>query len=297
MKTLPAKTILGRTKNSGWFGGDFNMNLYRGCCHGCIYCDSRSDCYHVENFDEVTAKADALSILQKELARKAQTGVVATGAMSDPYNPFEKQAQLTRHALELLSAYDFGVAIATKGNLICRDIDILREIQKNSPVICKITLTTLDDTLAGQIEPHAPLPSQRLEAIQQLAAAGLFTGVLLMPVLPWLTDDAAGLLALVDATAKAGARFIYPGFGVTLRTGQREYFYQKLDTLYPGQKLAQKYRNKYGNLYHCAPPDVKSLWQTFTTRCKQLGLLYEMREIIAAYRQGYGSRQLSFFGG
>ena len=186
METIPAKHILHRNKSTEWFGCDHTMNLYRGCCHGCIYCDSRSDCYHNDKFDQVRVKADALRILRDDLARKVRPALICTGSMSDPYNPFETKLLYTRRSLELTDAFQSGVAIATKGDCIVRDIDILTSIQTHSPAICKITLTTLDEELAKKIEPRAPSPARRLEAVRQLAAAGLFTGILLMPVLPFL---------------------------------------------------------------------------------------------------------------
>ena len=142
MQTVPAKTIVTRCKSTGWFGYAYNMNIYRGCCHGCIYCDSRSDCYRIDDFDTVRAKENALAVIRDDLRRKVRTGVVGTGAMSDPYNPFEAGELLTRHALELLNAFGFGVGIATKSDLILRDIDILQEIRTQSPVIAKLTVTT-----------------------------------------------------------------------------------------------------------------------------------------------------------
>ncbi len=294
MNTIAAKTILIRNKSTAWFGASYNMNLYRGCCHGCIYCDSRSDCYHVENFPEVAAKAQALPILQKELARKTGNFVVATGAMSDPYNPYEAGEKLTRHALELLSAYGFGVGIATKSDLIVRDIDVLRELAQQAPAICKITITTCREDLAAKIEPGAPSPARRLDAIRKLAQAGIFCGILLMPVLPWISDDPQDILHLVDAAHEAGARFIYPAFGLTMRAGQREYFYQELARRFPGEKYPEKYQNKYGNTYSCSVPRAKELWNLFSQRCRDLGLLFDMREIVAAYKQGYDS-QLCFY--
>lgn len=145
---IPAKTIVTKTKSPEWFGMDYNMNIYKGCCHGCIYCDSRSECYHVENFDKVRAKENALQIIRDDLRRKVKKGVIGTGAMSDPYNPFEEKLCLTRHALELVDAYEFGIAIATKSPLITRDADILSGIKEHSPVLCKITITTADDELS-----------------------------------------------------------------------------------------------------------------------------------------------------
>lgn len=296
MENIPAKTILSRQKSpSSWFGSEYNMNLYRGCSHGCLYCDSRSNCFHIENFDKVRIKENCLQILRNELAKKHITGVVATGAMSDPYNPFEKTELATRHALELLNAYGFGTAIATKSNLIIRDVDILRDIRQQSPVICKITITTGNDALASKIEPAAPSSSLRFSAIEKLSNANIFTGILLMPVLPFLEDNASNILGIVNRAAQVGARFIYPAFGVTMRDGQREYFLDGLESAFPGENLKQKYTNRFGLRYHCSSPRAKELWHLFQDACQKTGILYKMPEIIRAYRQGYSSTQLSFY--
>ena len=293
LEEVPAKTIVNRTKDSQWFGTDYIMNIYRGCSHGCIYCDSRSDCYHIENFQKIRVKKDALRIIRNDLQRKARTGVVATGSMSDPYNPFEKDLELTRHGLELLDAYGFGVAAATKSSLITRDIDILTEIRAHSPVLCQITITTPKDSLSSQIEPYAPLASQRFAAVEALSKANLFTGLLLMPVLPFLEDDPESILTLVDRAADSGAKFIYASFGVTMRPGQREYFLSQLRNLFPA--LPQKYERKYGNRYFCPVPKAKELWEQFSGRCKEKGILYEMKDIISAYKMGYEGNQLTFY--
>ena len=160
MEYVPARHLLHRSRSTEWFGTDHTMNIYRGCCHGCLYCDSRSDCYRIGEFDRVRAKADALRVLRDDLARKARPAFIGMGAMSDPYNPFEEELQLTRHSLELIDAYDCGVTIATKSDLIVRDADILASIQRHSPVICKLTVTTADDALAAKLEPNAPSPSR-----------------------------------------------------------------------------------------------------------------------------------------
>ena len=270
------------------------MNLYRGCCHGCLYCDSRSDCYQNPSFDTVAAKENALRILRDELQRKVKKGVVATGAMSDPYNPFEAGELLTRHALQLLDAYGFGVAIATKSDLIVRDIDVLTDIHQHSPALCKITVTTCNEALAKKLEPHAPSPQRRLAALEKLATAGLFSGVLLMPVMPFLQDDDASVLHIVQSAKNAGARFIVPSFGVTMRAGQREYMLAHLDTAFPGQALGEKYHRRFGTRYHATSPRARHLWQLFTAACNRAGLLYNMPDIIRAYRQGRESPQLSF---
>lgn len=295
METIPAKNIVNRNKNTFWFGAEYNMNLYKGCNHGCIYCDSRSDCYRVENFDTVRVKENALPILRDNLARFRATGVVATGAMSDPYNPFEKKYEYTRKALMLLDAYGFGAAIATKGSLITRDIDILKEIACHSPTICKITITTPEDGLAAKIEPSAPSSSERFAALEQLAGAGLFCGILLMPTLPFITDTPAEIEKLVDLAAKAGARFIFPAFGMTMRAGQREYFLRKLDENFPGSGLSKKYLANFGLRYQCGSKNARNLWQLFTEACNRYGILYKMQDIVSAYRAPYRTDQLSFF--
>ncbi len=293
MQTVPAKTIVTRCKSTGWFGYAYNMNIYRGCCHGCIYCDSRSDCYRIDDFDTVRAKENALAVIRDDLRRKVRTGVVGTGAMSDPYNPFEAGELLTRHALELLNAFGFGVGIATKSDLILRDIDILQEIRTQSPVIAKLTVTTPHDALSAQIEPGAPVSSKRLQTVAALSNAGIFAGILLMPVLPFIEDDPADLLRLVDLAHQSGARFIYPGFGVTLRQNQRLWYYSQLDARFPG--LKEKYQRRYGDAYHCTIPNVRRVWAAFTARCDQYGILYKMQDIVRAYQLGYGGDQLNFF--
>ena len=293
MDYVPAKHLLHRSKSTEWFGTDHTMNLYRGCCHGCLYCDSRSSCYQNPDFDRVTAKADALRILRDDLARKAKPAFITMGSMSDPYNPFERELQLTRHALELIDAYQCGVAAATKSDLITRDIDLYQLIQEHSPVICKLTITTTDDTLAAKLEPHAPPPSQRLEALEKLSRAAVFAGVLLMPVLPFVEDSSKNVLSVVDRAAQAGARFVYAAFGVTMRDGQRDFFLNGLDRAFPG--MGERYRKRYGSRYYCSSPSAKELWALFSARCRELGLLYEMRHIISAATRSYEDRQLSFF--
>ncbi|MBU4439659.1 MAG: radical SAM protein [Acetobacterium sp.] len=292
MKTIPAKNMLTRTKNNFWFGTDYNMNIYRGCSHGCIYCDSRSECYGIEAFDQVRAKENALAILDDNLKRKTLKGVVGTGAMSDPYNPAEEKYQLTRQALERIKAHGFGVAIATKSPLVTRDKEILKTIQNRSPVIVKITITCADDALARIIEPRVAPSSERFAAIKELSETGIFAGVLLMPILPFINDTTDNISKIVELAAKSGARFIYPAFGVTLRDQQRLYFYDQLDTHFPGIK--KEYMNHFGNTYSCASPNAKNLWAIFSRECQRHGLLYKMPDIVARYKLEHGSQQLSF---
>ena len=295
MEYIPAKTIVTKTKGSQWFGIDYNMNIYKGCCHGCIYCDSRSDCYRIDHFDSVRVKEDALRIIRDDLRRKVKTGVVGTGAMSDPYNPFEQRLELTRHALELIDAYGFGAAVATKSALLMRDIDILKGIMEHSPVLCKVTVTTTDDDLAKKIEPHASSPSERLALIEALRKNGIFTGILLMPVLPFLEDNEENILSIVKAAKEAGANFIYPAFGVTLRNNQREWYFDRLKELFPQQDLVSEYIRRYGNSYECTSPEARKLWQVFSRECERYGILYRMKDIIHGYKKNYEVTQLSLF--
>lgn len=295
MEYIPAKTIVTRTKNTAWFGTRYNMNIYKGCSHGCIYCDSRSDCYRVSEFDRVRAKENALTIIRDDLAAKTVNGVIATGSMSDPYNPLEKEHLLTRHALELVSAYGFGVAVATKSDLICRDIDLLREIAVSAPVLCKIAVTTANEELCKKIEPRAPSAVRRFAAVEQLAKEGIFTGILLMPVLPFLEDSEANVGAVVHMAKESGARFIYPMMGVTLRGNQRAYFYEQLEKQFPEQGLAARYAARYGDRYACYSSRARQLYAFFKAQCDQAGLLYDMREIVRAYQMGYQQEQLTFW--
>ena len=269
------------------------MNLYRGCCHGCIYCDSRSECYGNDQFDTVMVKKDALILLEKELKSKRRTGVVMNGAMTDPYNPFEKQLEATRGALALLDRYGFGVGFATKGVLAVRDLDLLTQIHQHSPVLCKFTITAAEDELAKQIEPHAPSSSQRFEAMAKLSQAGLFTGVLLMPVLPFITDNRKNIHQILLQAKAAGAQFVYCSYGMTLRDRQRDYYYQCLDVQYPG--LKEKYMRRYGSRYSCACRNPYELKAMIETECRQLGMLTQMKAIIEAYRFSRAPQQISLF--
>lgn len=293
MEWIEAKKIVDSTKNDFWFGTDYNMNLYRGCHHGCIYCDSRSTCYHLEDFDNVKGKRDALEKLNIELKGKRRTGVIGTGAMSDPYNAYEKQYKLTRGALEVISKHEFGVAIATKSALIQRDASLLSEISAKAPVICKITVTTADDTLSQLIEPNVSSPTERFKAIRALTDAGIYTGVLMMPILPFINDTEENVLAIIEQAVKSGAKFISPAFGLTLREGNREYFYAVLDQNFPGIKA--KYETAFGNKYSCGSPNAKALKALFKAECDKYGLLYKMEDIINDYKWKRPQAQFSIF--
>jgi DNA repair photolyase len=294
MELVQAKTIVsGYGEQNSWFGNNYNMNIYKGCCHGCIYCDSRSECYRIDNFDTVRAKRDALALINKELKSKKRKGVVGTGAMSDPYNPFEEKYCLTRSALELINVHGFGVSIATKSSLITRDIDILKKIKNHSPVLAKITITTCDDELCKRIEPNVGEASKRFEAIKQLSDNGIFSGILLMPVLPFLEDNEENIAGIIKGAHESGAKFIYPAFGVTLRQNQRDWYYKKLDENFPGIK--QKYLEQFKNDYECRSPKAKELWKLFKSECDKFGILYKMNDIINGYKKGYEENQISMF--
>ncbi len=293
MEYIQAKNIVIKTKTPYWFGTDYTMNIYRGCSHGCIYCDSRSDCYKVSEFDKIRAKEDALKIIRNDIAHKIKKGVIATGSMSDPYNPFEKELNLTRNALEIVSASGFGISIATKSALITRDIDILSEIKVHSPVIMKITITCLEDELGKIIEPNASLSSERFGALKKLSDNKIYAGVLLMPILPFINDNEKNIIGIVRRAKECGARFIYPFMGLTLRDGQREYFYEKINLHFNG--LAQKYIAKYGNIYRADSPNSAKLYRIFKEECDKYGILYNMKDIIRSYKRSYESTQLSFF--
>ncbi|MDL2289618.1 radical SAM protein [Clostridia bacterium OttesenSCG-928-F22] len=295
MEYISAKTILSKQKKPEyWFGVEYNMNLYRGCNGGCIYCDSRSDCYRVERFDEVRAKGNALAVLERELTSKKKQHIVGMGAMSDPYNPYEKELKLTRGALELLCRQRFGATVTTKNALVTRDIDVLQQLNLYAPLCVKLTITTLDDALAKKIEPYSSSTQERFLAIEKLRVAGVYTGILLMPVLPFINDTVENIAGIVRQAGACGASFIYPMFGVTLRDNQQAYYYQKLDELFPGVK--QQYFHHYSQQqYEYRSPNASKCWAVFQEECERHGILYRMKDIIAAYQVPMQEGQLNFF--
>lgn len=290
---IKAHNIVNRNKPNSWFRYEYSMNIYRGCNHSCIYCDSRCSCYRVKNFDQVQAKENALEIIRDDLRRKVKRGVICSGAMSDPYNIFEKELELTRHSLELINAYDFGIGLITKSDLIIRDIDILSEIQEHSPVMAKLTITTADDSHCKLLEPNAPSASRRFEALRQLSEANIFSGIILMPVLPFIEDTEENIVNIVEAAYKNGAKFIFPRMGVTLRGNQKEWFFDELDKSFPGIK--EKYIQEYGNKIYCNSKNTRKLMKLLREKCNQYGILYDMDSIIRRSRQGFEFSQFSLF--
>ena len=292
--TVPAKNIIFKTQTPDqWFGVDYNMNIYRGCSHGCIYCDSRSDCFRNVDFGTVKIKEDALQTVRNDLRRKVKKGVIGTGAMSDPYNPLEQRLLLTRNSLELMNAYGFGVSVATKSPLIARDADIFSDIQSHSPTIVKFSIIAADDALCKTIEPNVPPASERFAAMGTLADQGIFCGVLMVPVLPYVTDNEENIVKTLRMAKEAGAKFVYTYMGMTLRQGSREYYYNRLDNSFPGVK--EQYIKRYGNRYNVPSPKYKKLWNVLTAECERLSLLYDMRAIIQHYKAGYSDGQQMLF--
>lgn len=285
---INAKQILSVMKKpSSWFGVKYNMNIYRGCEHQCIYCDSRSECYRIENFHHVQVKVNAPALLRKELSKKRETGTIGTGAMSDPYTMAEKEYKLTRQALEIIAEFRYPLNIITKSNLILRDVEILQEINRIYAAV-SFTLTTTDDALAKKIEPHAPLPSERLKAMGILSELGITTCVTMMPILPWIEDNKENILEIVKKSHEYGAKHIVSGIGMTLRDRQRAYYYQRLQADFPG--LKEKYEKRYGTNYSCSPQNSKVLKQVFNEACSKYGISTDM----PSYHKKVSQVQMSF---
>lgn len=298
MESVSVKTILSARTACGWFGSNYTMNLYRGCCHGCIYCDSRCECYHVERFDTVRRKERALDILEKELQSKRETGIVITGSMSDCYNPFEEKERLTRGALTLFLRYGFGAVIDTKSPLVTRDADLLSELSARAPAVVNFTVTTADDALCRRIERYVAPTSARFEAMEALSKRGIACGVLLMPILPFINDTWENTSRILSLAQSAGAKYVYAGgretaFSVTLRLNQRKYYLDRLDERFPG--FSQDYIRAFGGSTQCASKNASALWDAFTAECEKRGLLYQMSDIVPLIQRIGGHEQLSLF--
>lgn len=269
-----AKTLLSSAKQPDkWFGIKYTMNLYRGCQHQCIYCDSRSECYQIADFAEIQVKVNALDRLSDEIRRKKVKGTIGTGSMNDPYMPVEVERRLTRGALRIISAAKFPVHIITKSDLVLRDLDILQEIQRVYAAV-SFTITRADDALSKKLEPGAPISSRRFAALKTLSENGITAGLTMMPILPFIEDSDENIRALVRMAGEAGAKYIIPGFGLTLRDRQREYFYAKLDRLFPG--LREQYQRRYGERYWAESPRAACLAQIFKEECARQGIATKM---------------------
>ncbi|XMB72578.1 radical SAM protein [Mycoplasmatota bacterium WC30] len=283
MDEITAKTIMQKNKPdiNFWFYHDYNMNLYRGCSHGCIYCDSRSQCYGIENFDLIKPKKDTLLILESELMRKRKKGICAMGSMSDPYNPLEKKLELTRNALKLFLKYGYGTSIITKSNLILRDIDLLKEINKHYSVIVNITITTIDPELQKILEPFSSTTAERFEVLKLLNEAGIKAGITLMPILPFINDNIENIDGIIEQARISKANHIYAYFGMTLRDRQREYYYKHLDKNFPGIK--EKYQRKFGLSYSCSSLNSNKLYKRLSDKCKEYNILFNIKEINESF--------------
>ncbi len=256
------------------------MNLYRGCLHGCIYCDSRSKCYHMEHdFEDIEVKENAIELLETALRHKRRRCMIGTGSMTDPYIPPELELEHVRKALTLIEAYGFGFTVITKSNRILRDIDLLQRINEKAKCVVQMTLTTCDEALCRKLEPNVSTTRERFETLKILRDAGIPTVVWLSPILPFLNDTRENISGILDLCMQAQVRgIICFGMGMTLREGSREYFYSQLDRLFPGMK--ERYIQAYGGRYELASPDNAALMRLFRDKCASGGLMHDNAQIF-----------------
>ena len=249
------------------------MNIYRGCSHGCIYCDSRSTCYQFTHaFEDIEVKRNAPELLEKALRSKRKKCMIGTGSMSDPYMHCEKELGLTRRCLEIIRDQGFGVAVQTKSDLVLRDLDLFKEINKKAKAVVQMTLTTYDDELCSIIEPNVCNTKRRIEVLNIMKEEGIPTMVWLSPLLPFINDTEENLRSILDECVRAEVKgVILFGMGLTLREGDREYFYKSLDKHFPGMK--ERYIRTYGNSYEVGSPDSRKLMKIFKDICCKNGLL------------------------
>lgn len=272
------------------------MNVYRGCTHGCIYCDSRSVCYHMEHaFEDIEVKQNAPELLEKALRAKRRKCMIGTGAMCDPYLHCEKDLQITRKCLEVIDRYGFGVSLLTKSDLVLRDLPLLKSIHQKAKCVVQMTLTTADEALCRIVEPHVCGTARRVEVLRVLREEGIPTVVWFCPVLPFLNDTEENVRAILNACFEVGVRGVLSfGMGLTLREGDREYFYQQLDRHFPG--LKQRYVRAFGLSYECPSPRADELMALFDRECELHGVMHFPDEIFAYLRQfPQAGEQLSLF--
>lgn len=261
------------TKAKGILSASNGMNLYRGCTHGCIYCDSRSTCYGMKHdFEDVEVKENAPQLLETALKAKRKRCMIGTGAMSDPYNHLEADLKLTRRCLEIIDYYEFGLAIQTKSTRILRDIDLLKSINRKAKCVVQMTLTTYDEKLCKIVEPNVSTTKERFDALMAFKEEGIPTIVWLTPILPFINDTDENLRGILEYCIQAKVKGIISfGFGLTLRDGDREYFYAALDRYFPGMK--RKYIQAYGSAYELPSPNEKQLLEAFHGTCKKYGIM------------------------
>ena len=273
------------------------MNLYRGCTHGCVYCDSRSLCYRMEHdFEDIEIKQDAAEMLEAELGRKRKKCMVGTGSMCDPYMPVERELNLTRRCLEIIYKYGFGLTIQTKSTLILRDIDLLAAIHERTKCVVQITLTTFDEGLCKILEPNVSTTRERFDALTAFRERGIPTVVWMTPILPFINDTEENIRGLMDYCVRAGVRgLLHFGLGVTLRDGDREYFYAALDRHFPGVK--QKYIARYGGAYSCKPDNGDRLMNIVYEAADRHGIMVDEDEVFAymhSMEKDGGPQQMTF---
>jgi len=268
MHFVDAKGIL--TANNGFHG----MNIYRGCSHGCIYCDSRSRCYQFTHpFEDIEVKQNAPDLLEKALTSKRKKSMIGTGAMSDPYMHCEEELRLTRKCLEIILRHGFGATIQTKSDRILQDLDLLDEINRKTKCVVQMTLTTYDDDLCSIVEPNVCNTRRRIEVLEEMQARGIPTVVWLSPILPFINDTEQNIRAIMNECVRVGVKgVICFGMGLTLREGDREYYYAALDRHFPG--LKRKYIERYGNAYNLPSPNERALMKIFREICGAHGIMY-----------------------
>ncbi len=249
------------------------MNIYRGCTHGCIYCDSRSKCYQFPHaFEDIEVKQNAPDLLEKALRSKRKSAMIGTGAMSDPYMHCEEELHLTRKCLEIILRYGFGLAIQTKSDRILRDIDLLDKINKNAKCVVQMTLTTFDDHLCSLLEPNVCNTTRRIEVLEEMQKRGIPTIVWMTPILPFINDTEENITSILKECIRVGVKGIIDfGMGLTLREGDREYYYAALDRHFPGMK--ERYIRRYGNAYELPSPKARELEDVFQRACQANGIL------------------------
>ena len=254
-------------------GGRCGMNIYRGCTHGCIYCDSRSKCYQFDHpFEDIEIKQNAPELLEKALRSKKKKCMIGTGSMSDPYMHCEEELKLTRKCLEIIRDNEFGLAIQTKSDRILRDLDLLDEINRTAKCVVQMTLTTYDDDLCAILEPNVCNTKRRIEVMENMQERGIPTVVWLTPILPYINDTEENITAILNECIRTGVKGVIDfGMGLTLREGDREYYYAALDKYFPGMK--ERYIKRYGNAYELPSPNAKELTRLFKSICKDNGIM------------------------
>lgn len=285
-------------KAKGLLSAQNGMNIYRGCTHGCIYCDARSACYRMNHaFEDIEVKINAPELLERELRSRRKRCMIGTGAMSDPYLHCEEELKLTRRCLELIDRYGFGLAIQTKSDRILRDLDLLRSIHRRTKCVVQITLTTYDDKLCRIIEPNVCPTGRRIEVLHILKEEGIPTIVWMTPILPFINDTEENIRGLLAACRKAGVYGVLTfGTGVTLREGDRQYFYQKLDEHFPGMK--ERYISAYGNAYELPSPNSPYLDRLIKEECRAAGMAYgpdKLFQYMHEFQDKTAGEQLSLF--